>query len=125
MEADITTNKLTHLPDSIGLMNRLCVLNVSDNRLEDLPISLGLLYGLQVKIYTRERDRDRDRERERDRTCLTNHIFQSLYLDGNSALDEVYFDRASKGMGMAHNPPQFQVTIRECLRFHSALNGPP
>jgi Leucine-rich repeat (LRR) protein len=37
---------LTELPQALGRMTRLALLNVSDNKLVDLPVSLGNCYGL-------------------------------------------------------------------------------
>ena len=35
------SNKLNALPETMGRMTRLVVLNLSDNQLKDLPLSLG------------------------------------------------------------------------------------
>jgi Leucine-rich repeat (LRR) protein len=39
---------LTRLPDAIGCLTRLQKLNFADNKLTDVPLSLGNIYGMQV-----------------------------------------------------------------------------
>jgi Leucine-rich repeat (LRR) protein len=41
-------SQLTRLPDAIGCLTRLQKLNFADNKLTDVPLSLGNIYGMQV-----------------------------------------------------------------------------
>jgi Leucine-rich repeat (LRR) protein len=42
----VDSNELRELPQSMGRMTRLVVLNVSDNKLTDLPLTMGRCIGL-------------------------------------------------------------------------------